>query len=94
MSDILKQILKVKSEEVTAGSAARPLRQLRAEVDSAPATRDFLGALKASRDAGHAAVIAEIKKASPSQGVMRADFKSPLKSSMRRGGCFVAGSIE
>jgi len=74
VSDILKRILKVKAEEVTAGSAARPLRALRAEVESAPPPRDFLGALKASREAGRAAVIAEIKKASPSQGVMRETF--------------------
>ena len=72
--DILKQILKVKAEEVAAGSARRPLRQMRAEVQGAPEARDFLGALRASRDAGHAAVIAEIKKASPSQGVMREAF--------------------
>jgi indole-3-glycerol phosphate synthase len=73
--DILKQILKVKAEEVAAGSAAKSLRQMRAEVESAPELRDFLGALRASRDAGHAAVIAEIKKASPSQGVMREVFE-------------------
>jgi indole-3-glycerol phosphate synthase len=72
--DILKQILKVKAEEVAAGSAAKPLRQMRAEVDSAPEPRDFLGALRASRETGRAAVIAEIKKASPSQGVMREAF--------------------
>jgi indole-3-glycerol phosphate synthase len=72
--DILKKILLVKAEEVATGSAARPLRQLRAEVESAPPPRDFLGALKASQAAGRAAVIAEIKKASPSQGVMRAAF--------------------
>lgn len=72
--DILKKILQVKAEEVAAGSAARPLRQLRAQVESAPEPRDFLGALKASRDAGRPAVIAEIKKASPSQGVIRHVF--------------------
>jgi indole-3-glycerol phosphate synthase len=72
--DILKKILQVKAEEVAAGSAARPLRQLRAQVESAPEPRDFVGALKASRDAGRPAVIAEIKKASPSQGVIRHIF--------------------
>lgn len=75
--DILKQILKVKAEEVAAGSAQKPLRQMRAEVPGAPEVRDFLGALKASRAAGRAAVIAEIKKASPSQGVMREAFDPP-----------------
>jgi indole-3-glycerol phosphate synthase len=73
-SDILKKILAVKAEEVTAGSAARPLKQLRAEVEAAPELRDFLGALKATVQGGQAAVIAEIKKASPSQGVMRPQF--------------------
>jgi len=73
-SDILKKILAVKAEEVAAGAAARPLKQLRAEVEDAPELRDFLGALKASVQAGRAAVIAEIKKASPSQGVMRPQF--------------------
>jgi indole-3-glycerol phosphate synthase len=72
--DILKQILKVKAEEVATGSAAKSLRQMRAEVEAAPPVRDFLGALKASRDTGRAAVIAEIKKASPSQGVIREAF--------------------
>jgi indole-3-glycerol phosphate synthase len=73
-TDILKQILQVKAEEVATGAAARPLKQLRAEVESAPPVRDFLGALKASQAAGRAAVIAEIKKASPSQGVLREGF--------------------
>jgi indole-3-glycerol phosphate synthase len=72
--DILKKILQVKAGEVAAGAAARPLRKLRAEVESAPEPRDFLGALRASREKGHAAVIAEIKKASPSQGVIRQAF--------------------
>jgi len=74
VSDILKRILAVKAEEVAAGSAERPLRRLRAEVEGTEPPRDFLGALRASQDAGRAAVIAEIKKASPSQGVMRHEF--------------------
>jgi indole-3-glycerol phosphate synthase len=72
--DILKKILQVKAEEVAAGSAARPLKQLRAEVAGAAEPRDFLGALRASVAAGRPGVIAEIKKASPSQGVIRQAF--------------------
>ena len=72
--DILQRILAVKAEEVRAGSEARPLQQLRGAMEAAPEPRDFLGALKESAGEGRAAVIAEIKKASPSQGVLRADF--------------------
>jgi len=72
--DILKRILAAKAEEVQSGSAARPLKALRAALESAEPPRDFLGALQASVQAGRAAVIAEVKKASPSQGVLRQEF--------------------
>ena len=75
MSDILNKILAVKAEEVAAGKALRPLERVRAEAGMAPAARDFVGALRAKIAAGDAAVIAEVKKASPSKGVIRADFR-------------------
>jgi len=73
--DILERILAVKREEVAAASALTPLAQLERQAASAPAVRDFVGALRAKVAAGRAAVIAEIKKASPSRGVLRADFR-------------------
>ena len=75
--DILKRILAVKTQEIEAGSRARPLARLRVEAEGLPPTRDFAGALQKSVDAGKAAVIAEIKKASPSAGMLREDFDVP-----------------
>ncbi len=74
MSDILKKILATKAEEVAAASAVKSLAAVRAEAEAQPAPRDFAGALQARVAAGKPAVIAEIKKASPSRGVLRADF--------------------
>ena len=74
MSDILARILAVKREEIAAASRERPLTALRAAAEAAPAPRDFVGALRGAIAAGRPAVIAEIKKASPSKGVLRADF--------------------
>ncbi len=76
MSDILQQILAVKREEVAAALVARPLAVLRAEAEAQPPPRDFVGAIREKVSAGGTAVIAEIKKASPSKGVIRADFRS------------------
>ena len=74
MSDILKKILSVKAEEVAAAKAAKPLSVVRAEAEAQPPARDFVAALGGKIAAGRAAVIAEIKKASPSKGVLREDF--------------------
>jgi len=74
-SDILKRILAVKREEVAAASASKPLAVMRAEAEAQPATRDFVGAIRSKIAAGQPAVIAEIKKASPSKGIIRADFR-------------------
>lgn len=74
MSDILDKIVAVKREEVTAASAKKPLAVMRADAESRVLTRDFEGAMRAKIAAGQAAVIAEIKKASPSKGVLRAEF--------------------
>jgi len=74
MSDILNQIVAVKHQEVAAAKKKTPLEAIRADAESRLLTRDFVGALRARIDAGQAAVIAEVKKASPSKGVLRADF--------------------
>ncbi|MDR3086717.1 MAG: indole-3-glycerol phosphate synthase TrpC [Azoarcus sp.] len=73
--DILKKILAVKQEEIVAARAVKPLIALCAEAEAQPAPRDFLSAIRGKIAKGHAAVIAEIKKASPSKGLIRADFQ-------------------
>ncbi|MCF8178680.1 MAG: indole-3-glycerol phosphate synthase TrpC [Sulfuritalea sp.] len=75
MSDILKKILAVKLEEVAAASVAKSLAAIRAEADAQTATRGFVAAMRSKLGAGKSAIIAEIKKASPSKGVIRADFR-------------------
>ena len=74
MSDILDKIVAVKREEVAAALAKKSLAMVRADAESRVLTRDFVGAMRHKIDNGQAAVIAEIKKASPSKGVLRADF--------------------
>jgi len=74
MSDILDKIVAVKREEVAAAIQRKSLAVVRADAESRVLTRDFFGALKAKIAAGKPAVIAEIKKASPSKGVLREDF--------------------
>lgn len=74
MSDILKKICDVKVQEVAAAKKRMPLEDMRRDAESRVLTRDFVGALRARIAAGQAGVIAEVKKASPSKGVIRADF--------------------
>lgn len=73
--DILKKILAVKREEVAAAQSVKPLAEVRAEAEVQAKPRDFVGAIRGKIAAGQSAVIAEIKKASPSKGVIRADFQ-------------------
>jgi len=74
MSDILQKIVAVKHEEIAAAQRKKPLDAMRFDAESRVLTRDFEGAMRAKIEAGQAAVIAEIKKASPSKGVIREDF--------------------
>ncbi len=74
MSDILKKIVAVKYEEIALASQKKSLAMVRADAESRVLTRDFVGAIQHKVQQGQAAVIAEIKKASPSKGVLRADF--------------------
>ncbi|MBK9443042.1 MAG: indole-3-glycerol phosphate synthase TrpC [Comamonadaceae bacterium] len=74
MTDILEKIVAVKHAEVAAALNRKPLAVVRADAESRVLTRDFVGALRAKIAAGKPAVIAEVKKASPSKGVLRADF--------------------
>jgi indole-3-glycerol phosphate synthase len=74
MSDILQKIVAVKREEIAAGLKKKSLAAMREDAESRVMTRDFEGALRGAIAAGRAAVIAEVKKASPSKGVLRADF--------------------
>lgn len=74
MTDILNQIVTVKREEVATAISRKSLAVVRADAESRVLTRDFVAAMREKLAAGQAAVIAEIKKASPSKGVLRADF--------------------
>jgi indole-3-glycerol phosphate synthase len=74
MADLLRRILEVKRAEIAAAKARMPLAQLRASAAEAAAPRDFIGALRARMAAAQPAVIAEIKRASPSKGLLRPQF--------------------
>ena len=77
MTDILARIADYKREEVAARRAARPLAVVEADALAAPPARGFARALAAAARPGRPALIAEIKKASPSKGVIRTDFDPP-----------------
>ena len=75
MSDILNKIVAVKQQELAQALGRRSLAAVRADAESRVLTRDFEAALRTSIARGRSAVIAEVKKASPSKGVLRADFE-------------------
>lgn len=74
MSDILDRIIATKREEIAAALITRPLAVVEAEAAAQSVPRDFVGAIRHKIACGQPAVIAEIKKASPSKGIIRPDF--------------------
>jgi indole-3-glycerol phosphate synthase len=85
--DILKKIIQRKTEEVAARKQAVGMETLRGRIEDASPVRGFVDAIRRKLDAGEAAVIAEVKKASPSRGVIREDFRpADIARSYERGG--------
>ena len=87
VADILQRILETKAREVAAARRGRSLESVRAEAERCEPPRDFLGAIRARVAAGRLAVVAEIKRASPSRGLLRPDFDPrAIAGSYARGG--------
>ena len=87
MSDILNKIIATKVVEVAAAKAKLSLAEVQAAAKSASAPRDFVGIIRAKITANQSAVIAEIKKASPSKGIIREDFRpADIAKSYEQGG--------
>jgi len=87
MSDILNKIIATKTIEVAAAKVRKPMATVQAEAATALPVRDFVASIRAKIANGQSAVIAEIKKASPSKGVIRADFNpAEIAKSYEQGG--------
>jgi indole-3-glycerol phosphate synthase len=85
MSDILNKILTVKVQEVAAAKASKPLSVIQAEAEAVNPARDFVGAIHSKIKQGFPAVIAEIKQASPSKGLLRGRVTSAASSDLTMG---------
>ncbi len=87
MSDILNKIIATKHDEIAASMRLKPLAAIRAEAEARYDIRDFAGAMEAKIAGGKSAVIAEVKKASPSKGVLRKNFQpAEIAKSYEAGG--------